>query len=129
MELKEFISGTLIEIVEAVHVANENLKDKNAVISPSIRHGDGTPNDFGASPYVERVEFDVAVTASDQKTAGIGVGIRVLGAKLGGDGKTVEESQSVSRIKFSIPLMLPQNKFFKPKNWRDKGKSRRGIEL
>ena len=119
MELKEFISATLVEIVEAVYLANTKLTNRDAVVSPSIRFGDGIPNDCGAFPFVERVEFNVALTVSDQKSSGVGAGINVLGASIGGSGKDITESQSINKIKFSVPIIFPQNKFTRPESWRE----------
>lgn len=53
------------------------------------------------------VEFDVAVTAtqSDQAQGGIGLVAGVFGA--GVKGKTGSENSQVSRIKFTVPIVLP----------------------
>jgi hypothetical protein len=56
---------------------------------------------------VGMVEFDVAVRATEGKETkgGIGVVAGVIG--LGSSGKSDSSSGSESRIKFSIPVLLP----------------------
>jgi hypothetical protein len=56
----------------------------------------------------EPVEFDVAVTESDKTSAGGKAGIKVLSAvEIGGEGSKAWERSTVSRIKFSIPIIPP----------------------
>ena len=53
------------------------------------------------------MKFDVAVTASTKSEGGGGGGIKVLAFDLSGKISRSAENSTVSRISFSIPLLLP----------------------
>lgn len=95
MDVKEFVSETLRQIVDGVVDAQRHTKEKNAVIVPY---------------YDSRkmVNFDVAVTVVEGKetTGKAGISVWSIGAGLGG--KTESSSSTVSRIKFDIPVDLPK---------------------
>ena len=57
--------------------------------------------------HVTPIEFDVAVTVTggSEKKGGIGVFSGVFG--VGGQASSNAASSSVSRIKFSVPVILP----------------------
>lgn len=98
MELKEFISKTISDIIEGLDCASKKLNDSNKEVG---LYSMGKSNQ-------RHVEFDVAVVASNKtggKVSGGGEikvwGIFQTGAKIQ---KTLEESSStVSRIKFGYP--------------------------
>jgi hypothetical protein len=56
---------------------------------------------------VDEIEFDVAVTATEGTETKGGIGIMVGSIGLGAQGKSDRENTSVSRIRFRIPLVLP----------------------
>jgi hypothetical protein len=64
------------------------------------------------------IRFDVAVAAEHKKsgTGGAGIKIAVVKAKLGGE---IEAKDSrVSRVQFSVPILMPLN----PRDWsKEKG--------
>lgn len=108
MELKEFIKTAITDITEAVSELQGGLNN-GTIVNPSLAKGE-----VGKSLYVdndvrliERLNFDVAVTASE--TSGIDgkakVGISILGANIGG--AATIKSENVSRLTFSIPILLP----------------------
>ena len=72
---------------------------------PFIYHGNG--NEYG-----QIVEFDVSVTASECDEAQGGLGIQVASITLGVglSGKTEDQSSVISRLKFSVPIFLPETK-------------------
>ena len=57
--------------------------------------------------YLHEVHFDVAVTVSDEQSAGAGAGLRVFGAKLGAEGNVSYQNAAVSRVQFSVPVVWP----------------------
>ena len=115
MELKDFVSATLIQIVEGVKNAQEFALENNASINPtrsgSTMTGSSISNDFrtvNTKIYqLQDVEFDVAVTAIEGTETKGGVGVAIGMFKLGADGQSNAEKQSVSRIKFKVPVQLP----------------------
>lgn len=102
MDLEKFISETLSEIQKGVQGAIEGTKDTKGAINPHF----GDPNTFGRH-LVQRVQFDIAVTASNENKLSAGGGIKVVGVKLGAEGKDVVQNSNVSRIQFSIPIIPP----------------------
>ena len=115
MELKEFVKAALTDIVEAVKETQEAVRDY-ATIAPLVVEGKRTDcvlMEKGVA-RISNVDFDVAVTTeSSEQTGGSGkTGIQVAGLfSIGGEAKlgTEEKTQNLSRIKFSIPVLLPHS--------------------
>lgn len=106
MELKEFISETLVQIQEGVQDAiarRSFIKGSAGAISPVF----GPSMDAVGMDHVHKVEFDVAVTVTDKIGGGGKAGIKVWGLELGGEGSKSAEQSTVSRIKFAIPIIPP----------------------
>ena len=116
MNLEEFISTSLSEIINAVSKTRANLTDKSARINPPVRfsHITGVSNAFmlpmndstNHSP-ISMIEFDVALTVNEGSTAGVGAKLDIKVASLGGQGQQENSESRMSRIKFSIPVQLP----------------------
>jgi hypothetical protein len=106
MNLQEFVSESLNQITEGVASAKKNHGD---YVAPELSGGDDRPKGqlvtMGWKPAF-LVEFDVAVTASESSSAGGGGGLKVLSVvSLEGGGKRSIENSSVSRVKFSVPIV------------------------
>ncbi len=97
MQLDEFIAQSLIAVRKSVKNANDQLQDE---------HGN-RPYTLGAIDK-NKIEFDVAVTASEELGAKAGGGIQIAVVRLGADAETKTSQSSISRIKFSI---YPQYNF------------------
>jgi hypothetical protein len=84
-----------------------NLASKNGKIgsiSPAWKYDDK----IIWKDYVQPVEFDVAVTASEKSSVGGKGGIKILSVgQVGAEGSTGVERSTVSRVKFSIPILPP----------------------
>ncbi len=104
MELQNFIKSTLISIVEGVSNAQDYVKDKEELKGTYIRPNDGHFD--GKRGIIREVDFDVAVHASGGSTTEKNVGIIVASLGLGRKDNKKEENSSVSRIKFSIPILF-----------------------
>ena len=115
MKLKDFVSESLIQIVEGVVEAQHAMEGKNAFIHPSgifSHHRDTNTLVTDLSErdrkFIQNIEFDVAVTAieGDETKGGIGVVAAVLNA---GVQHTMDNQVStISRIKFTVPIILPE---------------------
>ena len=57
--------------------------------------------------YVQKVEFDVALTVSNTADASGKAGIKVFSVELGGGGSIAHEQSTVSRVKFTVPIVPP----------------------
>lgn len=116
MELKEFITIALTQIVEGVHEAQEKAKACGAEINPTVmggidyvaQHGGGLQTRTGN--YAQVVKFDIAVTATEGKGTKGGIGIVTGALNLGSAGQSNSENTTSSRISFSVPLALPKAK-------------------
>lgn len=113
MELKDFIKQVLSDIAEGITEA-QTENQTTARIVPTTIIGSRVGKVSTTKGYVPvcNIDFDVAVTSetntksSDDMTGGIKV-VELFHV----GGKSQEESsaiqQNVSRVKFSIPMMLP----------------------
>lgn len=120
MNLQEFITQALSQIARGISEADEALREAGAIVNP--RHVVGAHADkdnvygyLGSSNdkvrrAVHAVDFDVAVTAVEGKETKGGIGIVVGSIGLGSQGRSEESSTSVSRIKFRVPIALPNAK-------------------
>ena len=99
MDLQNFITEALKQIIEGVKDAQMYLSDNNisATIHPKKSRED-----------LETVDFDVAVTSTENITGGISGGIKVASIfSIGGENKTQTSEQNISRIKFKVKIELP----------------------
>ena len=120
MNLQEFITQALVQISAGISDADDQLQQHGAIVNP--RHVVGATHDkeniYGYIPEsgktmrraVHNVEFDVAVTAVEGKETKGGIGVVAGVFALGSHGKSEESSTSVSRLKFRIPVALPNSK-------------------
>jgi len=109
MDIKEFVGSTLVQIIEGINDAKEKLKDSGAVISSKNVEGmrGGTLRNKITGDVVNLIDFDVAVSVNEKDAANGGAGINIAGVQFGGQLQNETVNQSVSRIKFSIPLTIP----------------------
>lgn len=114
MELKEFIKTALTDIVSAVKETQECVQDY-ATIAPltelAKNHACAVEMRDGMA-HISNIDFDVAVTTEtkDSMNNGVEGGIKVAGLlNIGGGSKdeVTESSQNISRIRFTIPVLLP----------------------
>ena len=112
MDLKEFVSETLVQITEGVSDAQRRTEGQEGVqISPPLQGNLNTASEHGfvstSKGKAQVVKFDVAltVTSSEKGKGGIGVFSGMLNC--GGGVESGSENSSLSRVQFAIPLMLP----------------------
>lgn len=115
MELKDFVKTALIQLTEAVSEAQEATRETGALINPGISREtaiSGTQMYNTAARHdptehpIQMVEFDAAVTVTETGEADVGARISILGAVIGAGGAAGSESTSVSRIKFTVPVVF-----------------------
>ena len=125
MNLEQFIQSTLAEIIAGVKGAQVETRlsgkhhTESDLINPRIMYGaDAAPKGkyFARQDrnLVHFVSFDVAVTSEQSAEAKGGFSIRVagIGANAGAGGS--ERDTVVSRIKFEVPIALPQSSDSEP---------------
>ncbi|WGF90770.1 hypothetical protein [Marinivivus vitaminiproducens] len=104
MDLADFVTNALVQIQTGVANAIDQRSDKAGVISPLSNSKIITKGE------IQIVEFDVAVTASDKTDVDGHAGIKVLSLNIGGGGSTSSQLSTVSRMRFSVPVILPNGK-------------------
>ena len=116
MDLRTFISQSLQEIIVGVRSAQEYLVQHptGAKVNPrgitalkKDSKGTTQPFDMQTKLPVHQVEFDVAVTVAQASEGKAGGGLLVAGLGIGGQKASSSESSSVSRIRFSVPIVWP----------------------
>ena len=121
VELKDFIASTMVQIIDGINEANQHFESNgvDAAANPSDVYpmkedynskvyGHIQPKSKNMNRTVHKIDFDVAVFASEEKETKGGIGIMVASVGLGSQGKSQNEHSSQSRIQFSIPLMFPE---------------------
>lgn len=108
MELKNFIKETIENIVDGVAAAQESIREKGAQINPrkvQFREAGQWNNHNSGMPRF--VEFDVGLTSASKTGSTEGIGVFLGSISLGKKNDDGTEHTAATRIKFSIPLVLP----------------------
>lgn len=107
MDLREFVAESLVQIQEGIQDAIERRGATAAsagTINPIWRD---IPSRSWAD-HVQNVEFDVAVTVVDKTSTEGKAGLKIVSvAEVGGGLSKGEEHTTVSRIKFTVPIVPP----------------------
>ena len=108
MELKEFIKTAIADITGAVSELQQELKN-GAIVNPTFPSGQQGSHLLVGDEVraIEKLNFDIAVTATEttELNGNAKAGISVFGAKVGAE--NTERMENISRLTFSIPLILP----------------------
>jgi hypothetical protein len=96
MQLDEFISQTLNEIINGVKEAQKACTESNPIIVP-----------YRSGQRPQQIEFDVALTVEKGTQTKGGIGVLSGIVNLGSAGQSDNSQTAVNRIKFTIPVYLP----------------------
>ena len=109
MDLKEFITETLVQITEGVQSAQEKIKNTGCLINPEGFHqGENLKHGYnGKYRHVQKVKMSIAVNVieNSETKAGLGVVTTILSAGL--SNKAGETNTSTNKVEFDIPISLP----------------------
>jgi len=109
MELKEFVKDVLVQLCDGVIEAQKAVDRKEAVVNPrGVRGSDESYVRIGNKDRpLETVFFEVGLknVGTEGKAKGVGVAFSIGG--IGGKSTKETTAESVTRIKFSIPIALP----------------------
>lgn len=111
MELKEFVKATLEQIVEGAAMAQTVISEKGGIVNPSNMsfQRDGQWNNYHhAMP--QEVKFDVGLTSTDKSGSAEGIGVFLGSINLGKRSSAGSEEVAITRVQFSVPLVLPAGK-------------------
>ncbi|MCF8241359.1 MAG: hypothetical protein K9J16_08220 [Melioribacteraceae bacterium] len=115
MELKEFVSETLTQIISGVKDAQSQQNELGAKINPTIGSAQVSASSIPTS-YIPTsnissgiffIEFDVSVFASNEKGVKGGGSLNVAAIKVGADGEKSSSNAQQNKINFVVPITLP----------------------
>lgn len=110
MELKDFISETITQLIEGIVDAQSRVDSKGGRVCPytanKLEHKYVVAKTTDKLPVVA-VDFDVLVTASEGTGTKGKIGVVAGMFTLGSQGESKHSNQSASRIKFMVPVALP----------------------
>lgn len=113
LSLENFVYQTIIEITKGIENATTELKESGTLINPAT-HPSGTIilGRKGENVYrnVQKIEFDLTVSMTSEKSKGAGMKISVLNS-ISGNGNVGNNVTNIAtnRLKFIIPISLPVN--------------------
>jgi alpha-D-ribose 1-methylphosphonate 5-triphosphate diphosphatase PhnM len=108
LELKGFVRITLEQIVDGAAEAQRTIKEKGGTVNPTSLnfHKDGAWNNY-THAMPQEVVFDVALTTTDKRGSTEGIGVFLGSISLGKKNDAGVEQVAVTKVKFSVPLVLP----------------------
>ena len=111
MELKTFIQHTIEQIVEGVSDAQSSIASKGGIINPASLQfqKEGQWNTYQHA-IPQEVAFDVGLTSTDKTGTAGGIGVFLGAVTLGSKGQSGTEETAVTKVKFTVPLVLPPGK-------------------
>lgn len=113
LSLENFVYQTIIEITKGIENATTELKESGTLINPAT-HPSGTIilGRKGENVYrnVQKIEFDLTVSMTSEKSKGAGMKISVLNS-ISGNGNVGNNVTNIAtnKLKFIIPISLPVN--------------------
>ncbi len=109
MELKEFVSETLKQIVEGVVLAQQDAKQHGAIVNPAgvMSKQGGVYLSNGSAKNVQLIDFDISLTETEASKAGARIGVLFGSLGAGAHGTAESGSNAINRIKFTVPIVLP----------------------
>jgi hypothetical protein len=107
MKLDEFITQTINQIIDGVAASQEHAVEKAAWINPPIIASRVMSLPESNLSPAQPIEFDIAITTTKTSEAKGGAGIFVAGVGIGAQAEAGTAGMNVSRIKFTIPVILP----------------------
>lgn len=115
MELKEFIKESLSQIIDAIKETQEKYKDTNVVICPDniqeVKDGlyildENEYDNYSSRSKVQNIDMDIAISVTEKEGNKSGLGIaKIINAGISSE--NTQQNESISKIKFSIPIVLP----------------------
>jgi len=92
MDLQTFVTGTLDQIFSGIKDANE--KRNNNLFKLQMNSGENKST----------IEFDVALTISQENAQGGGGTLKVWGIGIGGNVENTSSTESISRVRFAVQV-------------------------
>ena len=94
MELKEFVTKTILDIVDGVQDAHDQCKTGAEIVS--------------SAAMTEKIDFDIELTAVKGANGDITIGVGLPIAKTGGLIRAGLHKSESTRVRFSVPIKYPK---------------------
>lgn len=112
MKLEDFIKATLVEIVSGIEEAKEITSSSNALVSPPVNLSNEVKYDDNFiktedGKAASLVTFDIAITIESSEGGSAKIGVIGSVLNLGAEGRSDTSNSQSSRLRFSIPVLLP----------------------
>lgn len=108
MELKEFISNTLMQIIEGMKDAQVRSSDLGAIINPRSISGSSLSAKVKDKTHsVQEIGFEVALTSTTDENSKKGIGVAFGNIGIGANKAQGEQEVSVTNVRFSVPVIFP----------------------
>lgn len=104
MELREFITETLVQIQEGVQGAIDRRR-ASANSAGAINPVWGADANAINADHLQKVDFDVAVTVTDKGGVSGKGGLKIFSFEMGAEASKSLEHSTASRIKFTVPII------------------------
>lgn len=120
MELKEFISNALTQIVAGIVEAQEGTKDIEVEICPSdsytvqMTHINISEGRQAVRCPVYNIEFELLLQESNNKNKGLGIGVYLGNIGIDAKSESGVNKGSYSKVSFTVPVVYP----FSPKKFQ-----------
>jgi len=114
MELKDFISETILQIVSGVIDATVKCKDIDVIVNPDVTVGKkdafwipSNKKDYKLVRRVQQIDMDICVTVTENESNELGAKAGIFVFAIGANSKGTKENKNENRVRFSIPVCLP----------------------
>ena len=112
MELKDFIVSAINDISSAVKEADNEIQLLGGMVNPGTHEvvmGPSKTTDYEFVFPRTTLHFDIAVSASTESKKGAKAKTRIWVVEASLDGGEDNKSESVSRLTFSLDVVLPSD--------------------
>lgn len=109
MNVEQFVATTLQQVINGVATAQVSANASGAVVNPPVlarvEGGQVLYTEHGGQymPHVIPCDFDIAIVVLEQTSE-----LQVASLTLSSESKTSESRNVFSRVRFTVPVRLPQ---------------------
>lgn len=115
MDVREFVRDAIVQVVHGVNDAQAAVVSiTGAAVNPPGLFGSKVPSPLvnveGVGASVSVLDFDLAVVVKEDATSGAHIGVVGGFFGVGGSGSQANATEASSRLRFSVPVLLPSQK-------------------
>ena len=112
MELGDFVRDALVQIVQGISEAQTATAETGARVAPqTVAYFKQLTAEIILDNSTHRplhiVEFDIAVSATQESGRAGKIGVLAASLGAGVEGHTGHQTERVSRVRFSVPIAFP----------------------